>query len=85
MINEAATSCLALAELSKHAIFSFDIQSNQFTYNNPAFKQYAILNGNASTRVDIEKLIHPEDAGFVKEAYQELQEDKKKNIEFRIV
>jgi two-component system sensor histidine kinase VicK len=86
MTNEAATSCLALAELSKHAIFSFDVQLNQFTYINPAFKQYAILKEDTSTTVDIEKLIHPEDTGFVKEAYQELlQEDKKKNIEFRIV
>jgi two-component system sensor histidine kinase VicK len=86
MINEAATSCLALAERTKQAIFSFDVQLNQFIYVNPAFKQYAILKEYALTRVDMERLIHPQDIAFVKDAYEELlQEELKQNVEFRIV
>jgi two-component system sensor histidine kinase VicK len=86
MINEAATSCLALAELSKQAIFSYDVELSQFTYINPAFKQYAILKEHSLRPVDIERLVHPQDAGFVKDAYEELlQEGLKQNVEFRIV
>jgi two-component system sensor histidine kinase VicK len=86
MINEAALSCLALAELTKHAIFSFDVELNQFTYTNPAFKEFTILRESSLTGADIKELIHPEDAGFVKDAYEELlQEELKQNVEFRIV
>jgi PAS domain-containing protein len=86
MINDAATSSLALAELSKHAIFSFDVEANQFIYTTPAFKNYAILKKNSLTGTDIEELIHPQDSGFVKDAYEELlQEGLKQNVEFRLV
>jgi two-component system sensor histidine kinase VicK len=86
MTNEAATSCLALAELSKQAIFSYDIELNKFVYINPAFKQYAILEEESLTDVNIKKLVHPEDANFVKDSYEELvQEDIKQHVEFRIV
>jgi two-component system sensor histidine kinase VicK len=86
MINDAAISCLALAELTKHAIFSFNVESNQFTYTNPAFKEFAILNDNSLTGMDIEELIHPQDVGFVKEGYKGLlQEGIKQNVEFRIL
>jgi two-component system sensor histidine kinase VicK len=86
MIHEAATSCLALAELSKQAIFSYDIELNKFIYINPAFKQYAILEEDSLTEVAITQLIHPEDVIFVIDSYQELvQEDIKQHVEFRIV
>jgi two-component system sensor histidine kinase VicK len=87
MINDAAASCLTLVELSKLAMFSFDVELNQFTYINPAFREYAILKENSLSKIRIKQLIHPEDAGLVKEAYQELlqEDEKKKNVEFRIV
>jgi hypothetical protein len=43
MIKVAATSFLALAELSKYAMFSFDIELSPFTYTNPAFREYITL------------------------------------------
>lgn len=84
MTNEAATSCLALAELSKKAIFSFDVELDQFIYSNPAF-QDVFLKNNSLIRVDIQSMIHPEDAGFLKEGYEVLLQKGKKNIEFRLV
>lgn len=84
MTNEAATSCLALVELSNQAIFSFDVESNQFIYSNPAFHD-VFLKNNLLNRADIESLIHPEDAGFVKEAYEELLQKRKTDTEFRLV
>jgi two-component system sensor histidine kinase VicK len=86
MINEAATSFLALAELSKYAMFSFDIQLRRFTYTNPAFRKYIILKDDSLMSSDIDKLIHPHDAEFVREAFDELlNEDLKQNVEFQIV
>lgn len=86
MINEAATSFLALAELSKYAMFSFDIELSKFTYTNPAFKEYITLKDDSPTIDNIEKQVHPDDAVFVKQAFEELLKlGRTNNCEFRIV
>lgn len=86
MINEAATSCLALAELSKQAIFSFDVKSKRFIYCNPAFKAHVPLDEDALSDANVNLLIHPEDAGMVKECYEKLmRKEERTTVEFRIV
>ena len=84
MTDEASTSCLALAELSKQAVFTFDVESNQFIYSNPAFKNF-FLKEKSLMVADIVPMIHPEDISFVKEGFKELLQREKKNIEFRLV
>ena len=86
MINEAANSCLALAELSKHGIFSFDIKSSRFVYCNPSFRKYVQVVDDAIPDSTMSLLIHPDDKGYVRENYRRLLKiDKKKSIEFRLI
>jgi len=86
MIDEAGTSCLALAELSNQAIFSFDTDSNKFIYVNPSFRKHVQLEDDLISVSAIRLLFHPEDAAFVRESYKELVEGKHgKTIEFRLI
>ena len=86
MINEAAISCLALAELSQQAIFSFDINLKKFIYVNPSFRKHIQLHDDLISNSSINLLFHPEDAEFVKRSYQELiEKEDKKTIEFRLI
>lgn len=86
MTNEAATSCLTLAELSKHAIFSFDIKLNEFIYVNPSFKEHVQLKDNSISNSDLNLLIHPEDADYVKQSFKDLlQMESMQTVEFRLL
>lgn len=86
MSDEAATSCLALAELSKQGIFSFDNGSKKFIYVNPAFRKHLQLEDSQMSVSAIDLLFHPEDAAFVRQSYRELIETGgKKSIEFRLI
>lgn len=86
MIDEAAISCLALAELSEQAIFSFDVNLNKFIYVNPSFRKHVQLDGDLIPNSSINLLFHPEDAEFVKGSYQELiEKEDKKRVEFRLI
>jgi two-component system sensor histidine kinase VicK len=86
MINEAANSCLALAELSRHGIFSFDIKSCKFVYCNPSFREYVQVVDDLLPDSAISLLIHPDDEGYVRENYARLlKSDKKKSLEFRLI
>ena len=84
MKHGEATTCLALAELTKQALFWFDVELKQFIYTNPAFHDI-VPQTDTLIRTDIESMIHSEDAGFVKASYEELLERGKKDIEFRLL
>ncbi len=86
MNDEAANSCLALAELSTQAIFSFDIKSCKFIYCNPAFREYVQLKDDSIPAKDISFLIHPEDEEYVRESYEDLlRTTRKRTFEFRLI
>jgi two-component system sensor histidine kinase VicK len=86
MINEAANSCLALAELSRHGVFSFDIKSCRFVYCNPSFREYVQVVDESIPDSTVSLLIHPEDEGYVRENYGRLlKSDKKNSAEFRLI
>jgi len=86
MINEAANSCLALAELSRHGVFYFDIKSCRFVYCNPSFRKYVQVVDDSIPDSTVSLLIHPEDEGYVRENYGRLlKSDKKNSVEFRLI
>ena len=86
MMDKAANSCLALAELSKHGIFSFDVESKKFDYCNPSFRQYVQVEDDAIAEPVISLLIHPDDEAFVRQNYRNLlKSNKKKTLEFRLI
>jgi two-component system sensor histidine kinase VicK len=86
MIDEAANSCLALAELSRHGIFSFDIKSCRFVYCNPSFRKYVQIVDDLIPDSAVSLMIHPDDEDYVRENYGRLlKSDKNKNLEFRLI
>jgi two-component system sensor histidine kinase VicK len=86
MIDEAAISCLALAELSRQAIFSFDINSKKFIYVNQAFREHVQLEDRSISDSAIRLLFHPEDAAFVMQSYRDLiEKESTTRIEFRLI
>ncbi len=86
MINEAANSCLALAELSRHGIFSFDIKSCKFVYCNPSFREFVQVVDDLLPDSALSMLIHPDDESYVRESYARLlKSNKKKGLEFRLI
>jgi two-component system sensor histidine kinase VicK len=75
------------AQRGDGVVFTFNVVTKKFEYLNPVFESMW-----ARTRAGIIrnptllfKTIHPEDQGYVKECYEEIFEDKKKNVEFRII
>jgi two-component system sensor histidine kinase VicK len=76
-----------LAERQDQVVFSFHVATNKFEYLNPVFES---MWGRTRTGIVrnpglLLKTIHPEDQGYLIECYEELFEDKKKNVEFRIL
>jgi two-component system sensor histidine kinase VicK len=76
-----------LAERRERVVFIFNVTTRKFEYLSPIFESVW-----ARTRAGIIrnptlllKTIHSENQGYVKECYEELFEDKNKNVEFRII
>lgn len=86
MIDQAAVSCLAFAEISQNAIFSFDIKLGRLIYCNPSFREQVQFKGELIPNAYINLLIHPEDASYVKECFTALLEgEDEKTVKFRLV
>lgn len=85
----AATLALLheLAQRQEQVVFAYEVPANRFDYVNPAFEtiwtrtRTSILKNPAL----LLRTIHPEDLPYLKECYEEIFEDKKKMVEFRIL
>ncbi len=88
--SPTCTTLTVLHELSERqdlVVFSFHVATKKFEYLNPVFES---MWGRTRTGIIrnpglLLKTIHAEDQGYVIECYEDLFEDKKKNVEFRIL
>jgi two-component system sensor histidine kinase VicK len=76
-----------LAERHDHLVFTFHVDTKKFEYLNPVFESmWGRTRAGVIRNPDmLLNTIHPEDKGYLMECYEELFEDKKKNVEFRII
>jgi len=84
--NADATDLQFLANHSRFAIFIYEVEINQFTYLNPAFKKSFNLTSESAIDVaSLLKMVHPDDQQYVEETCLKLLKDNSsKEMEFRI-
>jgi len=76
-----------LTQRQEQVVFVYKAPTNTFDYVNPVFEtvwartRSSILNNPAL----LLRAIHPEDLTYLRECYEEIFEDKKKTVEFRIL
>ncbi|MEJ5963542.1 sensor histidine kinase [Pedobacter immunditicola] len=84
MINPGSL-LLALAEHDHRICFAFNITKNSFVYLNPAFDALFKLPHQEVTPKLLYSMVHPDDLGYLKTIYQNLQPNVfTDNIEFRL-
>jgi two-component system sensor histidine kinase VicK len=76
-----------LAQRKDQLVFTFCVTTKKFDYINPIFESMwgRTRAGIIRNPTLLLKIVHPEDQGYVTECYEEIFEDKKKNVEFRIL
>jgi two-component system sensor histidine kinase VicK len=76
-----------LAQRKDQVVFTFCVTTKKFDYINPIFESMwgRTRAGIIRNPTLLLKTVHPEDQGYVMECYEEIFEDKKKNVEFRIL
>ena len=76
-----------IADRASQVVFACDVDSNCFIYLSPAFEQVweRPIESVTTNPVSLLETIHPEDRGYISEAYKDLvKEGVKKDVEFRI-
>src|SRR5690554_1138624 len=80
-----------LQELFQHSsrvVFAYHVESNSFSYLNPAFEKIWNLSADEASAnpVSLLEAVHPEDKAFVRTCYKEFLAGKVKGkIEFRLL
>ncbi|MBF9252996.1 PAS domain-containing sensor histidine kinase [Pontibacter sp. 172403-2] len=84
--NFDPTDLQFLAVNIKYSIFVYEVESNQFTYQNPAFEQaFKLTAQSVITPAALLDMVHPDDRQYVAEASRKLLQEKgSKEVEFRI-
>lgn len=75
-----------LANSTRQAIFTYDVEENRFIYLNPAFEQlFDITKGSTANTEALLSMVHPEDQKHIIDTYKGLLEERtSEGIEFRI-